>query len=373
MLIDTTLREGAQLFGVYMNGEDRIRIMRGLEQLGVQEMELGWIGQEGIQEQLDSARSLNPRAHLSVWSPCRMQDIRTAAEMGVTRLNLGMPVSDAHLSERLGLGREQALELVELSVGLALQLGIEEVSLGLEDVSRADTSFALRMAELAVRTGAWRIRLADTVGVFTPLDMADLVRVFRDKVKCFLAVHCHNDFGMATANSCTGLEAGADYADVSLLGMGERAGIAATEEVAAWLAVQAGADSYDLEGLRPLCEQAAELADLPLSRIKAVAGKDIFACETGLHVHGIHRNTDLFEPFSPELVGAERRVGLGAKSGRAAVRSALLEDIPDDRPWAEAVITALTKAVRRCSLELGRPLSHGEFHDLAAVCKGSSC
>lgn len=367
MLIDTTLREGAQLFGVYLDERTRAALLTGLLRLGAEEIELGWVGQEGLAPLLhwarDTARETASRSAFSLWCPCRDRDIRMAASLGVTRINLGLPASDAHLAKRLGIGRSKALDLAGRSISLAQQLGIREVSLGLEDVSRADMEFALELAQHAERAGAWRIRLADTVGLLSPLATADMVRRFRQALTCRLAAHCHNDFGMATANAVSALDAGADYVDVSLLGMGERAGIAAAEELAAWLVLRRGRGTYDLGALKELCALAAGAANLPLPRTKAVVGEDIFACETGLHAQGLARDPGLFEPFAPEAVNAERRLGLGAKSGRAAVRSALEEN---GAAGPESLVGLLTGAVRRLSQELGRPLSPGEFSRLAA-------
>ena len=136
-----------------------------------------------------------------------------------------------------------------------------------------------------------------------------------------MAVHCHDDLGMGTANAVTALDVGAAWADVSLLGLGERAGLAATEEVAAWLAMRRGRP-YRLEVLRDLCALAARAAGMELPGHKAVAGADLFTCESGLHAHGLARDPSLFEPFDPSLVGgseADRRLAVGKKSGRAAV------------------------------------------------------
>ena len=371
MIIDATLREGAQLYGAYLDLTTRLDLAKGLLDLGVEEIELGWVGQEGLEELVRALGIHRGRSVFSVWCPCRAEDVRAAAALGVERINIGLPVSDAHMRTRLGVNRTQALEMAGLGVNLARQLSTAEISLGLEDLSRADWSFALETAQTAVRRGATRIRLADSVGRLSPGETAEMVGFFRENLPCALAAHCHNDYGMATANAVAALDAGADYADASLMGMGERAGIAATEELAAYLTLERGSRAYGLGGLRELCDKAARAAGLPLGRTKPVVGQDIFACETGLHVQGLRLDPRTFEPFAPEALGAARKLGLGAKSGRAAVRSALEER---GMSWPEALVAALTRTVRLCAGELGRPLSEGEFNELAAGTRaGSEC
>ena len=246
MLIDTTLREGAQQFGTRFPQAARRSLVDGLLALGVEEIELGWVGQEGLAELAGWAKK---RVHksgaataLSVWTPCREADIRAAADLGLDRVNMGVPVSDPHIELRLGMDRAALQENLARAVLYAKLLGIPYLSVGLEDVSRTGQEAGLAAAGLAQAMGASRIRLADTVGILAPLETARLVELFHQAMggagrKAALAVHCHDDLGMATANAATALEAGADFADASLLGLGERAGIAATEELAALLRV----------------------------------------------------------------------------------------------------------------------------------------
>lgn len=360
MLIDTTLREGAQLFGAYFSIEKREAIVRGLLSLGVEEIELGWVGQEGLDELVKRVRPIAGKTALSVWSPCRDADVRTAAKLGVDRVNIGVPVSDQHIETRLKTDREGLLERLARTVLAAGLLGIRYVSVGLEDVSRADQDFARSAAQLAQDMGAKRVRLSDSLGVLTPSESSRSVKFFRELIEIDLAVHCHNDFGMATANAVTALGSGADFADVSVLGIGERSGIAATEEVAAYLAIKEESHGYSTEGIRDLCHFVAEAARVPVPRTKAIAGKDIFACESGIHAHALSKSPALFEPFNPDAVGARRTVAVGGKSGRAAVRNALDEsgiECPD--------LQTLVAEVRRLSWELERPLTTLELTELA--------
>ena len=276
---------------------------------------------------LEKIRPMASGTVVSVWSPCREDCIRQAAAYGVDRVNIGVPVSDLHIEKRLGHGPVTVcLERLEENVRTAISMGIEYVSVGFEDISRADEEFAATAAVVAQSAGASRIRLSDSLGLLTPVDTMKLVSFFKSLVDLDIAVHCHNDFGMATANAVTALKSGADFADTSVLGIGERSGIAATEEVAAHQALRDKTHDYDLSVLRSLCALVSKAAGIPVSRIKSIAGEDIFSCESGLHAHAMSKSPEIFEPFDPSRLGLGRKVAVGGKSGRGAIVSALREN-----------------------------------------------
>ncbi len=358
MLIDTTLREGAQLFGAYFNLETRCRIASGLMKMGVDEIELGWVGQEELCELAQHVHSITNDIALSVWSPCRERDILSAATLPVKRINIGVPVSDIHIEKRLDTDRQSLLRKLASAIRTAKDAGFEYISVGLEDISRADSDFSMSMALHAEVCGASRVRLSDSLGQLTPRAMEKLVNRFRSKINIDIAVHCHDDFGMATANAVTALESGAIYTDCSVLGIGERAGIAATEELVAWLALRDGNNRYSTDVLKGVCMLVSSAAKVHIPRTKAVVGTDIFACESGLHTHALSKLPELFEPYNPESVGISRKIAVGGKSGRAAVRSAL-DDCGVD--CAVTDLGTLTEAVRQLSCRLERPLTRSEF------------
>jgi homocitrate synthase NifV len=359
MLIDSTLREGEQFYGAYFSNAARKTIVSGLVAAGVEEIELGCVGQEHLPALAAWAMG-HCGARFSVWCPCREDSLNMAADLGVRRVNVGVPVSDRHLGPRLGWTRSRLLRRLETLPQTARDLGIMELSVGFEDATGADPGFLVEAAATAAKSGAVRIRLADTLGLASPDDMARLVRGVAGSVHAPLAVHCHNDYGMATANALAALDAGATWADCTLLGIGERAGIAATEQLAAYLAITHGA-GYDLQALRAACLMTAEQAQLPIARNKPIVGRDLFRCESGLHVHGLERDPALYEPFPPERVGLERRTALGGKSGRAAVRRALHDAGATPRAEDRALLDALLAKVRRLARSLGRPLHDEEF------------
>jgi homocitrate synthase NifV len=376
MLIDSTLREGAQAYGIYLGGGAKRRMAELLAATRVDEIECGWIGQEGLAEFLAWARQTLPGQEaggpaLAVWSPCRVADVRAAAELAeaglLDRLSIGAPSSAAHREKRLGLSLPEMAARVRTVVSAARELGVGYISVGLEDASRADVDEALELARAAVAAGASRVRLSDTVGLLTPLTTAELTLRFASELPVPVAFHGHNDLGMATANAVTALQSGAAFADVSALGLGERAGIARLEEVAAWLALRSGRQSagrYDLGHLRALSLLAAQAAKTQLPRSLPVVGRDAFATESGLHVHGVLRDPTLFEPFAPELVGAQRQVGVGAKSGAAAVSAAVdatLARLGVRAGQGAAADPGLLARVRALAARLGRPLTDKEI------------
>ncbi len=364
MLIDSTLREGAQAYGVYFGTGVKRRLAELLAAARVDELECGWVGQAGLEDFLLWAAQALPRPQaggpaLSLWCPCREAEVEEAARLAdlglIHRLNIGAPSSALHREKRLGLSRTEMLARVRVVVASARIAGLGYVSVGLEDISRADADEALDLAFAAVGAGASRVRLSDTVGLLTPSATAGLVRRFAAALPVPLALHAHNDLGMATANAVTALEWGAAFVDVSALGLGERAGIASLEQVAAW-AVHRAQAAYDLLPLRAACLLAGKAARVPVVRNRPVVGQDIFAAESGIHVHGLLRDPALFEPFAPESVGAARRVGLGAKSGGAALASALARL----RQPAHCD-SGLMDRVRALAERLGRPLTDKEL------------
>jgi homocitrate synthase NifV len=356
-IIDSTLREGEQCFGVYLPAQAKADILSRLARLGVDEVELGISGRDPSVARLAAlAREIDNGPKSSVWSACREDTIRAGAALNTDWLHLGLPVSDAHVEKRLGLTPDGLIEHLKRHVELARVAGKARISVGLEDASRTDTEFLIRATLAARESGAARVRLSDTVGLWHPFEVGEVVRELKALGGIAIGVHCHNDFGLGTANALAGLLAGADYADASVLGLGERAGLAALEELVAYLHLRL-AVPYRVEELPGLCRAVAEAAGIDIPPRKPVAGAGQFACETGLHVHGLTRDPSLFEPYDPALLGLTRTTALGKKSGRAAVAAKLTDlGIAVDKRDLETLV----RLVRSESERLGRPLTEME-------------
>jgi homocitrate synthase NifV len=195
------------------------------------------------------------------------------------------------------------------------------VSLGFEDATRADRNYLLHLARLAEQTGVSRIRLADTVGIASPLVFQSLVKQLKEVLlNCEIGVHTHNDFGMASANAITALECGAQWADGTILGLGERTGCARLEELVGYLQLNRGVNKFDIASLKVLATEVADFTNRNISATQPLLGDDIFACETGIHLHGLIANPETYEPYAPESVGAGRKLIFGAKIGRRALK-----------------------------------------------------
>ncbi len=357
-LLDTTLREGLQRWGVYFSWRVRREIVKRLVGLGVEELEIGVVGEERLRALIHLTRKLSSEVRLSVWLRLRKEDIERAARLPEVGFNLGVPVSLLQIERRLRISPEDLLRRTEEMVSLATRYS-PCVTLGLEDASRAEQAFIFQICRVAISAGAQRIRISDTLGFFHPLVVAELVRKLKKTFpETKVGFHGHNDFGMATANAVAALEAGADWVDVSVLGLGERAGIASLEEVLAYLYFRKGRKHYRLRYLPKLSHYVAWQAGEILSEFRPIVGRKLFYCESGLHVEGLRKSPELYEPFPPESLGLERKLSLGAKSGRAAV-AGLLSEWGLEIPPAE--VERLVKEIRKLARQLKRPLRKEEF------------
>lgn len=363
-LIDTTLREGAQTPGVLFPLARKIAIGRALAALGIEEIEAGTATDldPDLAPLLAAIRDMEEPPRLSLWCRCRPADIILAGRLRPDILSLSLPASDRHIRTRLGKNQAWVLARLQESVGMARDQRIGRLSLGVEDASRAEKHFLDELIAAAVDLGVERIRLADTVGILTPSAAAALVRRrCRLHAGTEFAFHGHNDFGMATANAVSALEAGARWADVTVLGLGERAGCARLEEVAALLTLVRGGKTYRLERLAALCTLVAETSGRDIAANHPVIGGGIFTSESGLHVHGLLADPASYEPFAPEYVNGRRVVRLGAKSGNRAVAGYLarlgIQVPPDSLPDT-------VRRIRRQAALLGRPLLDAEIRAL---------
>ncbi|MDF1614100.1 LeuA family protein [Desulfurivibrio dismutans] len=400
-LIDSTLREGLQGVRVELSPAQQLVVATGLVKLGIEELEVGPVGltQAAGGEPVDPLALLIPRLRreaevrrLAVWCRCVPADIERSLALAPDVLSLSIPVSPLQMASKLGQPATAVLNLVEAALTRARGL-VPCLALGLEDATRAEPDFLRQMVELAVSHGVDRLRLADTVGIAAPGEIAELVERVRGYVAAgraargrpagcatgkpiSIGVHTHNDFGLASANAIAALEAGADWADVSLLGLGERAGLARLEEVAAYLALRRD-HPYRLERLPEMARQLAGFCGREIPPWRPVVGRDVFSCETGLHLAAMQVDPASYEPFAPELVGRRRTLLYGIKAGRRAIarqwERCRRAHCPAEQsapattaegPKNSTIPVALMIRVRQAARDLRRPLTCDELQQV---------
>ena len=351
-LVDTTLRDGEQKPGVAFSASAKREIAKRLAALGIAELEIGIpaMGDEEVATMQSIAR-LGLPVRLTAWCRAVAGDIEAASRSGVDAIHLSLPVSTVQINT-LGKSSQWVFESLGKSVEMAGKY-FDYISIGAQDASRADRALLCRFVTEAANLGVDRVRLADTVGVLSPLRTFEIIdHLYKMSLPIEIGFHAHNDLGMATANTVAAIAAGADCADVTVLGIGERAGNAALEQVV--MASEMGhlpKLDVDCSRLSGICHLVAEAAGVVIADDQPIVGAGIFRHESGIHVDAIRRNPKTYEPFSPEKTGhAGREIRLGKHSGSRAVQFVVEESlgISIDRNQAERLLGELRKSFADC-------------------------
>jgi len=333
---DTTLRDGEQSPGCSMTTQEKLTMAHALEDLGVDIIEAGFaMASEGDFAAIATITQAIHTPRIASLARAKKEDIEMAARAlqfaQRARIHVFLASSDLHLEYKLKIGRAEALELTGESVRLARSL-VDDVEFSPEDATRSDRDFLVEMVRIAIEAGATTINMPDTVGYTTPEEYGAMFREVRERVPAIdaqgiiLSSHCHDDLGLAVANSLSAISAGARQVECTITGIGERAGNAALEEIAAALYVRGDrfgvSSGLNMKQLYPTAQVLGQLITFRPSPNKAIVGDNAFAHESGIHQHGMLANPLCYEIMTPALVGvAHNHLVLGKHSGRAALRN----------------------------------------------------
>ena len=331
-IFDTTLRDGEQSPGASMNLHEKLEVAHMLAALGVDVIEAGFPvispgDFEAVQKIAQSVRGTS----VCALARCKIQDIQAAweaiREAEKPRIHIFLATSEIHRKYKLRMTKADILQHTEGYIRMAAKL-CGDVEFSAEDASRTEPEFLRDVVETAIRAGARTINIPDTVGYAVPEQFAGRIRFLKENVpnidQAVLSVHCHNDLGMATANTLAAIQAGARQIECTLNGLGERAGNCALEEIT--MALKTRGDVYGVatriltEKLVPASSLVASVTGLEVPRNKAIVGRNAFAHEAGIHQDGVLKNPTTYEIMRPEQVGFVRTdLVLGKHSGRAAL------------------------------------------------------
>jgi 2-isopropylmalate synthase len=338
LILDTSLRDGEQAPGCSMNNDEKLLLARKLRLLGVDIIEAGFpVASPGDAEAVRLIASEVKGPIIAAFARCTEKDIRVAwdalSQSPRPRIHTCLSTSDIHLTFDLKISREEALRKAANMVAYARSL-CADIEFSAQDATRSDSGYLCEVLQAVVEAGASTLNICDTVGYSTPTEYAGLIRAIRNRLRnadqVVLSAHCHDDLGLAVANSLAGVEAGARQAECTVNGIGERAGNASLEEIAMVLHVRR--DLYSVETrirhdeiYSTSCLLAKILGFEPQPN-KAIVGRNAFAHEAGMHQHGVLNNPLCYEIMTPESVGVPpNRIVLGKHSGRNAIAHKLRE------------------------------------------------
>ena len=366
-IYDTTLRDGEQTPGVCFGFEEKLEIARKLDQFKINQIEAGFpIVSERERQSVKAIASEGLDAEILALTRTKSEDIDAAIDCGVDGIITFIGTSDIHLDHKMHIGRQEAMTIAERAIDYAKDHGLF-VAFSAEDATRTDIEFLKRIYGIAQECKADRVHIADTTGAITPQGIEYLVGELVKDLDIDIALHCHNDFGLAVINSITGVLAGAKGISTTVNGIGERAGNASLEELIMALKILYGKDlGFKTKYIKELSDLVSKYSGLDIPYNKPVVGNNVFRHESGIHVDAVIEEPLCYEPYVPQLVGQKRQLVLGKHSGCRAVRAKLNEcelEVSDDE---------LIEIVRRVkkSREEGKYINDKVFREIVKSTKG---
>ncbi|NLC10772.1 MAG: homocitrate synthase [Firmicutes bacterium] len=359
LIVDTTLRDGEQTAGVVFSNQEKIRIAKMLDEIGLHQLEVGVPVMGGAEKKvIKKIATLGLKASLMAWNRANIDDVKHSIDCGVDAVAISISTSDIHIKHKLQSTRDWVLQSMSKATEFAKKHGLY-VSVNAEDASRTDFDFLIKFAKEAKDSGADRIRFCDTIGVLEPFKTYELVKKLIEEVGMKVEMHTHNDFGMATANALAGVRAGAKFVGVTVNGLGERAGNAALEEVCMALKILYKKDlNFKTNMFREVSEYVARASGRIIPPGKAIVGDNMFRHESGIHADGVIKYPGTYEVFSPEDVGLERQIVIGKHSGSKAIKIKFMEygiNLSDEEA------AELLPMIRKAAVEIKRPLFDKEL------------
>lgn len=325
-VLDTTLRDGEQTPGVSLTSSEKLRIASKLEEIGVDYIEAGSaITSSGERDSIKEITKQGFNTEILSFSRPLNIDIDYCLECDVDAVNLVVPTSDLHIFDKLNTTKEKLLEMSNNAVEYCKDHGLT-VELSAEDASRTDVDFLRTVFEYAIEVGADRVCVCDTVGIFTPDTSYNMFNSLKD-IDVPISCHCHNDFGLAVANTLAAIKGGASEFHSTVNGIGERAGNTSFEETVVSInrLLPKFDTGVDISQIYDISKLVARLTGVYIQPNKAIVGENAFAHESGIHSDGIIKNASTYEPMTPELVGRSRRFVIGKHMGTHGLDSRLKE------------------------------------------------
>ncbi|UCC58573.1 MAG: homoaconitate hydratase [Candidatus Bathyarchaeum sp.] len=318
---DSTLREGEQTPGVIFSIKDKLTIAKKLDEVGIQQIEAGFpAASEKQRKCIESLVDMNLDAQLSAFARAKKEDIDLVANTGADGIVLSLSISPYHRKYKFhGMSQEEYLEKLADHISYAEDYGLF-VIYSAEDTTREnDLNFLKKAYKTAEEVGADRARIIDTLGCASPNGMAFLVKEIGKVIDIPIEVHCHNDLGLALANSLASVEAGASTVSTSVNGLGERAGITVTEEVIPALHIIFGTSPFEMSQLTALSKLVEEVSGIKMPPQKPLTGENVTAHSSGIHQHGVFVHPTTYEFYPPRLVGQRRKVFIDELGGRHGI------------------------------------------------------